>query len=46
MEEKKFFRLLILIAVVCAFITLLHLGYDMWAYRHASIITFIAKEWW
>ncbi|MBR0341821.1 MAG: hypothetical protein Q4D71_03075 [Oscillospiraceae bacterium] len=46
MEEKKFFRLLIIVVVICTVITLLHLGYDLWAYRHASIITFIAKEIW
>ncbi len=46
MEEKKFFRLLLFIVVICAIITLAHFGYDVWAYKHASIITFIAKELW
>ena len=46
MQEKKYLRLLVFIVVICSVLTLLHLGYDLWAYRHASIITFIAKEIW
>ena len=39
MNEKTFYRLLL--AVTAA-----HFAYDVYAYRHCSIIYFIAKEVW
>ena len=46
MSDKKFFRILIAIIVVGLLVTALHLFYIVRAYPNASIIQFIAREWW
>jgi len=46
MEEKKFRRLLLTVTGLCILLTAAHLAWAVWAYRHCSIITFIAKELW
>jgi len=43
----RFYHKLLLAAVIlCLLLTLAHLAWAIYAYRHASIIQFIAKELW
>ena len=46
MTEKKYRRILIAVLIVCIVLTAAHFAYDVYAYRHCSIIYFIAKELW
>ena len=46
MNEKTFYRLLLALVIVCVAVTAAHFAYDVYAYRHCSIIYFIAKEVW
>lgn len=46
MNEKTFWRLLTALLIVCIVLTFAHFVYDVYAYRHCSIIYFIAKELW
>lgn len=46
MRERTFLTLLILLAALGILLTAAHLAYAIWAYRHCSIIYFIAKELW
>jgi hypothetical protein len=46
MKEKTFYRLLLAVLLVCVAVTVAHFAYDVYAYKHCSIIWFIAKEVW
>ncbi len=46
MEERKFRILLFTVIALCLVLTAVHFGWDVWAYRHCSIIRFIAGEIW
>ena len=46
MQEKTFYRLLLAVLLVCVAVTVAHFAYDVYAYKHCSIIYFIAKEVW
>ena len=46
MKEKTFYRVLLIVLIVCICVTVAHFAYDVYAYRHCSIIYFIAKELW
>ena len=46
MKEKTFYRVLIAVVALCAIATAAHICYAFYAYQHASIIQFIAKELW
>ena len=46
MKETTFYRLLWTVLIVCVVLTAAHFVYDVYAYRHCSIIYFIAKELW
>ena len=38
--------LLLMLTALCLLLTLAHLAYAVYAYRHCSIIYFIGKELW
>jgi hypothetical protein len=46
MKAKTFYKVLIALVVLCALATVAHICYAVYAYQHASIIQFIAKELW
>ena len=46
MKEKLFEKILCGVILLGLVLTLLHLGYIVNAYRHCSIIYFIARELW
>jgi len=46
MTDRKFLKALILVIGAGLFLTAAHLSYIIYAYRHCSIIYFIAKELW
>lgn len=46
MNDKTFAKVLIALVVLCAVATVAHICYAVYAYQHASIIQFIAKELW
>lgn len=46
MNKKIFYRVITAVIAVCIVLTIAHFAYDVFAYRHASIIYFIAKELW
>ena len=46
MKENTFYRLLLAVLLVCVVVTAAHFAYDVYAYKHCSIIWFIAKEGW
>ena len=46
MKEKTFYKVLIAVVALCALATVAHGCYAVYAYQHASIIQFIAKELW
>lgn len=46
MKDKTFAIVLCVVAGTCVALTLAHMCYAIYAYRHCSIITFIAKELW
>ena len=46
MSEKCFWLTLIGVVAACLPVTVAHFVYAVYAYQHASIIYFIAKELW
>ncbi|MBQ2764472.1 MAG: hypothetical protein IJF43_05495 [Firmicutes bacterium] len=46
MKERTFSIILLLIVSLGLALTIGHLLYDIYAYRHCSIIYFIGKELW
>lgn len=46
MKSKAFYRVLIILLVVCVVFTAIHIAYAVYAYQYSSIIQFIAKELW
>ena len=46
MKEKTFYKVLLVVVVLCALATAAHICYAAYAYQHCSIIQFIAKELW
>jgi hypothetical protein len=46
MKEKTFYKVLLAVVALCALATVAHICYAVYAYQHASIIQFIAKELW
>ncbi len=46
MNTKTFLTVLGVLAILCALSLVLHFAYAAYAYQHASIIQFIAKELW
>ena len=46
MNDKTFAKVLIALVALCALATVAHICYAVYAYQHASIIQFIAKELW
>ena len=46
MSEKCFWRTLTGVVAACLTATVAHFVYAVYAYQHASIIYFIAKELW
>lgn len=46
MNDKTFAKVLIAVVALCALATVAHICYAVYAYQHASIIQFIAKELW
>ena len=46
MSGRGYQKLLAAVIAVCLLLTLLHVGYAVYAYRHSSVIQFIGREWW
>lgn len=46
MKERTFTRIMIAVILACVLFTLAHFAYAIYAYKHCSIIYFIAKELW
>ena len=46
MKDTTFTKVLIAVVAVCLLLTVAHVCYAVYAYQHASIIQFIAKELW
>ncbi|MBO4460087.1 MAG: hypothetical protein J5715_03565 [Clostridiales bacterium] len=46
MSDKKFIRILIVIAVAGTLLTAAHMAYIAYAYNNSSIIQFVAREYW
>ena len=46
MKTKTFLLVLSLLVALCVILTIAHFVYAAYAYEHASIIQFIAKELW
>lgn len=46
MNNKLYSRILIGIVAVGLVLTVAHIAYAAYAYRDASIIYFVTKEWW
>jgi hypothetical protein len=46
MSAKTYSRLLTALLIVCIVLTAAHFIYAFYAYGHASVIYFIAKELW
>ena len=46
MKPKTFRRLFGCLLALCLLVTAAHFAYAVYAYRHASIIQFIARELW
>ncbi len=46
MKDKVFLRIFLGTAALCLALTIAHLCYAVDAYRHCSIIQFIAEEMW
>ncbi len=46
MSDKIYRRLLLTVTILGAALTVAHVVYACYAYQHASIIQFIAKELW
>ncbi len=46
MQNDKFIKILYTVLILCALITIIHMGYIVYAYRNSSIIRFIARELW
>lgn len=46
MKTNTFLKILLVVLIVCLILTAVHIIYSFYAYEHASIIYFIAKELW
>ena len=46
MKQRTFLTVLCVVTALCLLLTLAHLAYAIYAYRHCSIIYFIGKELW
>lgn len=46
MNDRIFRRILLALLAVALIVTLVHVGYVVYAYKNASIIFFIGKELW
>ena len=46
MNNRFFQKLLLVVVGVCLVLTVIHVVYAVYAYQHASIVYFIAKELW
>ena len=46
MKQRTFLTVLCVVTALCLLLTLAHLAYTIYAYRHCSIIYFIGKELW
>ena len=46
MNDKSFFKLLLLIVIAGSILTMAHLFYAAYAYEHSSVIYFVSKEYW
>lgn len=46
MSDRKFIRILIIVALIGMIATIAHCVYICFAYQNASIIQFIARELW
>lgn len=46
MKNSTFQKVLLGVVIAGLLLTVAHLIYDIYAYQHASIIQFIAKELW
>lgn len=46
MSDRKFMKIFAVVVAVCILLTATHIAYDVYAYRHGSIIYFVAKELW
>lgn len=46
MSDKKFMIFIFCLLAVMAILTVAHVIYIGWAYKHCSIIYFISKELW
>lgn len=46
MKDRTFSIILYTVLVICALLTIAHFMYAIYAYKHCSIIEFIAKELW
>ena len=46
MKNRTFTKVLIALIGVALLLTVIHLGYIVYAYQHSSIVYFIAKELW
>ncbi len=46
MKTKTFLKVFIAVVGVCLALTIAHFIYAVYAYRHCSIIYFIAEELW
>ena len=46
MKDRTFLIVLMAVLAVCVVLTAAHLTYAVYAYRHCSVIEFIARELW
>lgn len=46
MDDRRFFRILLAVTLVCLALTAAHFLYALYAYQHCSIIYFIGRELW
>ncbi len=46
MKQRTFRRVLLWMVGICLALTVAHFVYAVYAYQHASILYFIAKELW
>lgn len=46
MKDRTYLRVLLCVIGPCLVLTLAHMVYAVYAYKHCSIIEFIARELW
>lgn len=46
MKDRTFLIILYTMLGICVLLTIVHFTYAIYAYKHCSIIEFIAKELW